>query len=77
MGKGMRFNTYLIEKFLKYPKRAEAYLKEALEEGDLELLQMSVKNLLEAGYKSFTITPKDSIDNVDIQLESQILEVEI
>ena len=58
-------------------KRAEAYFKEALEEGDLELLKMSVENLMKAGYESFTMTPKDSLARTDIQLKQQTLEAKI
>ena len=68
MGKSIDFDTFLIEEFLKDSLQAEAYLKEAIFEGDLQLLQMSVENLMKAGYESFTIHPKDLIDNTNIQL---------
>ena len=35
MGKSISFDTYLIEEFLKDKQQAEAYLKEAITEGDL------------------------------------------
>lgn len=76
MGKSISFDSYLIEDFLKDPLQAEAYFKEAIEEGDLELLRMSVENLIKAGYKSFTSNPKDLVENTDIQLK-QILEAKI
>ncbi len=69
MGKGMSFDTYLTSNLLLDRKRAEAYFKEALEEGDLELLKMSVENLLKAGYESFTMNPKKSSEPTDIQLQ--------
>lgn len=77
MGKSVKFDTYLIEEFLKEPQQAEAYLKEAIEEGDLELLRLSVENLIKAGYVSFTSTPKDLIEQTDIQLKQQTKIAEI
>ena len=68
MGKSISFDTYLIEEFLKDNQQAEAYLKEAITEGDLELLQMSVENLIKAGYESFKIYPEKAFDNSNIQL---------
>ena len=68
MGKSISFDTYLIEEFLKDNQQAEAYLKEAITEGDLELLQMSVENLIKAGYESFRIYPEEAFDNTNIQL---------
>ncbi len=68
MGKSISFDTFLIEEFLQDSVQAEAYLKEAISEGDLELLQMSVENLMKAGYESFTIHPKDLFENTNIQL---------
>lgn len=68
MGKSISFDTFLIEEFLQDMSQAEAYLKEAIVEGDLKLLQMSVENLIKAGYESFTIHPNDLIDNNNIQL---------
>lgn len=68
MGKSISFDTFLIEDFLQNSHQAEAYLKEAVFEGDLELLQMSVENLIKAGYESFTIDSKDSLTRCKIQL---------
>ena len=68
MGKSISFDTFLIEDFLQNSHQAEAYLKEAVFEGDLELLQMSVENLIKAGYESFTIHPKISLARTNIQL---------
>ena len=69
MSKSIKFDTYLIAEFLQAPQQAEAYLKEAIEEGDLELLRLSVENLMRAGYVSFTITSKELIEQTDIQLK--------
>lgn len=68
MGKSISFDTFLIEDFLQNSHQAEAYLKEAVFEGDLELLKMSVENLIKAGYESFTIHPKISLGRTNIQL---------
>lgn len=68
MGKSISFDTYLIEDFLKDNQQAEAYLREAITEGDLKLLQMSVDNLIKAGYESFRIYPEEAFDNTNIQL---------
>lgn len=69
MSKSIKIDTYLIAEFLQEPQQAEAYLKEAIEEGDLELLRKAIENLMKAGYVSFTITPKDLIEQTDIQLK--------
>ena len=74
MGKSVSFDSYLIEKLLKNPDQAIDYLKLAIEEGDLELLRMSIDNLIKAGYKSYTITPVDSIEQATIQLQQQNVE---
>ena len=74
MGKSVSFDSYLIEKLLKDPDQAIDYLKLAIEEGDLELLRMSIDNLIKAGYKSYTITPVDSIEQATIQLQQQNVE---
>lgn len=68
MGKSISFDTYLIEDFLKDNQQAEAYLREAITEGDLKLLQMSVENLIKAGYESFRIYPEEAFENTNIQL---------
>lgn len=68
MGKSISFDTYLIEEFLKDNQQAEAYLKEAITEGDLELLQMSVDNLIKAGYDSLKIYPQETFEHTNIQL---------
>lgn len=74
MGKSVSFDSYLIEKLLKNPDQAIDYLKLAIEEGDLELLRMSIDNLIKAGYRSYTITPVDSIEQATIQLQQQNVE---
>lgn len=67
MGKSISFDTFLIEDFLQDSRQAEAYFHEAIIEGDLKLLQMSVENLIKAGYESFTINT-DAIEHTNIQL---------
>ncbi len=81
MGKSVSFDSYLIEKLSKDPEQAVDYLKLAIEEGDLNLLRMSIDNLIEAGYSSYTITPVESIEQASIQLkqanaQSNLLEEE-
>ena len=44
MPKSIDYHSYLIES-LKAPQEAEAYLKGALSEGDLEMIQVEGKNL--------------------------------
>lgn len=61
MAKGVKLETYLTEKFLKDLEQAEDYLKYALEQGDLELLQVVAGDLLASGYTSFKITGNTSI----------------
>ena len=71
MAKGIKFHTYLylIEKHLKDSEWAAGYLREALEEGDLELLQAVVGDLIEAGYSGFKITASQSNNKVKGDLE--------
>lgn len=71
MGKSISFDSYLIEKLSKDSEQAADYLKLAIEEGDFGLLQVSIDNLVEAGYSSYTITPVESIEQTSIQLERQ------
>lgn len=84
MAKGMKFHTYLIEKHLKDSERAAGYLREALKEGDLELLQAVVGDLIEAGYEGFKITANTShtsgetqhfLESAEIEVTQQVLEV--
>ena len=49
MLKSASYHTYLIES-LKDPKEADAYLNSALEDGNLEVISLAFKNLIEAGY---------------------------
>lgn len=65
------FDTYLIEEFLQNSEQAEDYLKQAMVEGDLELLKMSIENLLKAGYGSFKLESTEIIENTNIQLQKQ------
>lgn len=65
------FDTYLVEEFLQDSEQAEAYLKEAIVEGDLELLKMSIENLLKAGYGSFKTEPIELIENISFKLQRQ------
>ncbi len=48
MTKSIDYHTHLIES-LKDPQEAEAYLVGALEEGDIEMIQVAKQNLIEAG----------------------------
>lgn len=67
MAKGIKFHTYLIEKHLNDSERAAGYLREALIEGDLELLRAVVGDLIDASYESFKVT----VDKSDINGEAQ------
>lgn len=84
MIKGIKYHTYIVEKHLKDPDRAAGYLREALEEGDLELLQAVVGDLIEAGYQGLKITGNQSntngdtqhfLDEVEIEMTQQVLAV--
>lgn len=55
MPKNVSYHTYLIES-LKDPKEASAYFKAVLEEGDVEIIQKAINNLIEAGYNNFAIS---------------------
>ncbi len=77
MGKSVKFETYLNEKFLTNFEQAEDYLKYAIESGDLELLQAVAGDLIEAGYTSYTITLIDSIEQVSIELKQQNVKIKI
>jgi len=48
MPKSIDYHSYLIES-LKDPQEAEAYLKGALSEGDLEMIEVARRNVIEAG----------------------------
>lgn len=56
-------------------------MREALEEGDLELLRAVVGDLIESGYEGFKITVKKSDMNVetqdflDVEMTQRVLEV--
>ena len=79
MPKSINYHTYLIES-LKDPSEASAYFKAVLEEGDVEMLQKAINNLIEAGYKNLalglnlqdlknpallsTITTKEGVQNL-------------
>lgn len=54
MPKSVSYHTYLIES-LKDPSEANAYFKAVLEEGDVEMLQKAINNLIEAGYKNLAL----------------------
>lgn len=77
MGKSVSFDSYLIEKLSKDPEQAVDYLKLALVEGDLDLLRLSIDNLIKAGYSSYIISPIDSIEQASIELKQQNVEVKI
>lgn len=51
MPKSVSYHSYLIES-LKDPSEASAYFKAVLAEGDVEMLQKAINNLIEAGYKN-------------------------
>lgn len=51
MPKSVSYHSYLIES-LKDPSEASAYFKAVLTEGDVEMLQKAINNLIEAGYKN-------------------------
>ncbi|MUH00566.1 hypothetical protein F7734_53190 [Scytonema sp. UIC 10036] len=79
--KGIKFHNYLIKTHLQVSERAAGYLREALEEGDLELLQVVVGDLIEAGYEGFKIVAERSHINgetqevFDIEMVPEILKV--
>jgi hypothetical protein len=54
MPKSLSYHTYLIES-LKEPSEASAYFKAVLAEGNVELLQKAINNLIEAGYDNLAI----------------------
>lgn len=72
MGKSVNFDDYLIEKLSKDPDQAVDYLKLAIEEGDLDLLRLSINNLIKAGYSSYIISPIDSIEQASVQLKQNV-----
>ena len=76
MRKSVSFDDYLIEKLSQDPEQAVDYLKLAIEEGDFDLLRLSIDNLIKAGYSSYTISPIESIEQASIQLKQNV-EVEI
>lgn len=59
--KGIKFHTYLVEKHLTNSDRAASYLREALEEGDLDLLRAVVDDLIESGYERFRVNINESV----------------
>ena len=80
MAKGIKFHTYLIEKHLNDSERAAGYLKEALIEGDLELLRTVAGDLIDASYEGFKVTVNKSDingaqDSIDVEMIQQALEV--
>lgn len=54
MPKSVSYHAYLIES-LKDPKEASAYFKAVLEEGDVEMIQLAINNLIEAGYNNLAV----------------------
>lgn len=54
MPKSVSYHSYLIES-LKDPSEASAYFKAVLAEGDVEMLQKAINNLIEAGYKNLAL----------------------
>ena len=72
MGKSVSFDDYLIEKLSQDPEQAVDYLKLAIEEGDFVLLQLSIDDLIKAGYSSYSISPIESIEQASIQLKQNV-----
>ena len=66
MPKSASYYTYLIES-LKDPREADAYLNSALEDGNLEVISLALKNLTEAGYTE--LKPVCSNDGYTVKLE--------
>lgn len=54
MPKSISYHAYLIES-LKDPSEASAYFKAVLEEGDVEMLQKAINNLIEAGCNNLAL----------------------
>lgn len=54
MPKSISYHDYLIES-LKEPSEASAYFKAVLAEGNAELLQKAINNLIEAGYENLAL----------------------
>ena len=81
MAKCIKFHTYLIEKHLINPDKAAGYLREALEEGDLDLLRAVLGDLIEAGYEKFQLNVnKLDVDGelrhaLDVEMTQRVLEV--
>lgn len=61
MAKGIKYHTYLVEDYLKDSECAAGYWREAILEGDLDLLRAVVGDLIEAGYEGFQVNLKNSI----------------
>lgn len=74
MPKSVSYHAYLIES-LGDPSEASAYFKAVLEEGDVELLQKAINNLIEAGYNNFAISLNLKQLNNPILLSSIVTEL--
>lgn len=77
MGKSVNFDSCLLNKLVKDPAQAVDYLKLAIEKCDFDLLRLSLDNLIEAGYSSYTITPIDFIEQASVELKQQSVEAKI
>ena len=81
MKKGIKYHTYLVEDYLKDSERAAGYLREAILEGDLELLRAVVGDLIETGYENFQVNVNKSDVNgeiqysLDVETTQRVLEV--
>lgn len=81
MVKGIKYHTYLVENYLKDSERAAGYLKEAILEGDLDLLKAVIEDLIETGYEGFKVdVNKSFIDRktqnvIDIEMTQTVLEI--
>lgn len=81
MAKGIKYHTYLVEDYLKDSERAAGYLREAILEGELDLLRAVVGDLIETGYEGFKVSVNKSyIDGetqnvIDVEMTQKVLEV--
>ena len=81
MAKGIKYHTYLVENYLKDSGRASGYLREAILEGELDLLRAVIGDLTDAGYEGFKVTGNKIYINgktqnvIDVEMTQKILKV--
>jgi len=81
MAKGIKYQTYLVNDYLKDSERAAGYLKEAILAGELDLLKAVIEDLIEAGYEIFQIGVEKSKLNgetetsINVEMTQKRLEV--